>query len=195
MNPPGCQLTYLERMALAWQLTWPAVALDVCWSFLMYVVLGVESGGAEFAYLVPYLLFIAPYLVRRMMRRKYSGFRLKTVGDGGEIAMGYTESFKVMWLLSWRTSVLMLALLFLVSLFGRLLSVQLSTLVPSAKEAPLFNAVGLSIVENGAALILMPLVMPGMFRKQYQGFRVAAERLTGSPPSRTRPRLPGGAAR
>lgn len=170
-----CPLSYRERLGMAWQLTLPAVLTDVIWSFIVYVALDVRAQGAELFYLVPYLLFIAPWLVRRMFRRSYPGFRLKTLRGPAEIHMGYTESFKVMWLLSWRTSILTLASLFGISLFGRFLSVQLSSLVPSSQEAPFINAAGLSLLENTLALFLLPLVMPGMFHKQYQGFRVAVE--------------------
>ncbi|MBL8231978.1 MAG: hypothetical protein JNL98_26015 [Bryobacterales bacterium] len=177
LSIPRSVLTYRERMGLAWQLVWPAIVLDVLWCFGVYLIYETIPPKAELLFVIIYLLAVAPWLVRRMMRGKYPGFRLLTLVDGKETAMGYTESFKVMWLLSWRSSVLMLVALFVVSLFGRFLSFQLSTLVPPAEEAPLFNAIGLSIVENGAALFLVPLVMPGMFHKQYQGFRVSAKRV------------------
>ncbi|HUQ91168.1 MAG TPA: hypothetical protein VM120_05760 [Bryobacteraceae bacterium] len=170
------ELTWGERLGLAWQLAWPAVVLDFIWSFVVHVILDVKSTGVDALYLVPYLLVIAPWLVRRMFRRTYPNFRLKTMIHGAPAPMGYTESFKVMWLLSWRTSVLMLVLLLLVSMALGLVHVQLATLVPSTEEAPFFNTVGLSVFENGAALLLMPLVIPGMFAKRYQGFRVMAER-------------------
>lgn len=182
-------LTYRERLTLAWQLCWPAVAADFVWSFSVYVVLGVQKPGAEILYLIPYLLIVAPWLVRRMFRRSYPGFRLKVLVDGAETPIGYTESFKVMWLLSWRTGVLLLVLLFLVSLFGSLIQVPLASLVPKTEEAPFLNMFGVSVFENGAALFLMPLVMPGMFNKRYQGFRVAVER-TGEPRGAARPLHP-----
>lgn len=174
----SCPLKYRERLTLAWQLAWPAVITDLSWSFTVYVLLEIKSQGAELAYLLPYLLLVAPWLVRRMMRRSYQGFRLKTLRDGLPAEMNYTESFKVMWLLSWRTSILTLAALFAISLFGRFLNVQLAELVPSTQDAPFVNAAGLSLLENTLALFLMPLVVPGMFAKRYEGFRVAAERIT-----------------
>ncbi|MFN7938106.1 MAG: hypothetical protein U0R19_32555 [Bryobacteraceae bacterium] len=185
-----CPLRYAERLGLAWQLTWPAVVTDVLWSFTVYVLLEVKTQGAELMYLIPYLLLVAPWLVRRMMRRSYPGFRLKVLRDGFPAEINYTESFKVMWLLSWRTSILTLGALFGGSFFLRYLNVQLATLVPSSAEAPFLNAAGLSVVENTLALFLMPLVVPGMFAKHYEGFRVAAERITpsasGSPTSSRR---------
>lgn len=174
----SCPLTYAERLTLAWQLTWPAVVTDVTWSFLMYILLGIKSQGAELLYLFPYLLLVAPWLVRRMVVRTYPTFRLRVFRDGFPAEMNYTESFKVMWLLSWRTSILTLGALFGISLFLRYLNVQLATLVPSSQQAPFLNAAGLSLVENSLALFLMPFVVPGMFAKHYQGFRIAAETIT-----------------
>lgn len=173
-------LSYRERMGLAWQLVWPAIALDVVWCVVVYSIYETIPPKAELLFAILYLLGVAPWLVRRMMRRKYPRFRLLTLVDGKETTMGYTESFKVMWLLSWRTSILTLAALFTGSFFLRFLNVQLATLVPSSAEAPFLNAAGLSVVENTLALFLMPLVAPGMFAKQYEGFRVAAERITAS---------------
>lgn len=182
-----CPLRYAERLTLAWQLTWPAVVTDVIWSFTVYVLLEIKQQGAELLYLIPYLLVVAPWLVRRMMRRSYPQFRLKVLRDGLPAEMNYTESFKVMWLLSWRTSILTLGTLFGVSLFGRFLNVQLASMVPSSQDAPFINAAGLSLVENTLAFFLMPFVVPGMFAKRYQGFRVGVERITaavsGSPTS------------
>lgn len=170
------ELTFSERVNMTWQLVWPTVAAQFAWGFTVYVLLGVTSQNAELVFFVPYLLVIAPWLVRRMVRRRYEGFRLKTLVEGTEAPLGFTESFKVMWLLNWRTSVLILGLLLVVSFFGQFLSVQLSTLVPTAQQAPFVNSMGVSLLENAGAMILMPLVMPGMFRKRYQGFRMAVER-------------------
>jgi hypothetical protein len=170
------ELTYGERLLLAWQLTWPAVVFDVFWSFVVHVLFDIRTSGVELLYLIPYLLLVAPCLVRRMVRRPYQGFRLKTLYAGGEGQMGFTESFKVMWLLSWRASVLMLGLLLVVSFFGQFIEMDLASLAPSSSESPFLSQAGVSVVENGAALLLLPLVFPGMFAKRFQGFRVIAER-------------------
>lgn len=176
-----CPLTLGERYSLSWQLTWPLTLLDIATAFVIHVILDIHKPGAELVSEIPNLLLVAPWIVRLMMRRPYPGFRLKTLVDGREAAMGYTESFKVMWLLSWRTEILMLVLLLIVSFFLRFVNVQLSSLVPSTEESPFISALGLSLVMNAAALILMPFVMPGMFSKKYQGFRIAAERVQPQP--------------
>lgn len=180
-------LTFSERLQLAWQLAWPAVVFDIFWSFLIHVVFNIHATGVELIYLIPYLLFVAPWLVRRMVRRRYEGFRLKTVFAEGEGEMGFSESFKAMWLLSWRTSVLMIGLLLVVSFFLQFLKVDLASLAPSSREAPFLNQAGVSIVENAAALLLMPLVLPGLFQKRFQGFRVIAERIPAVQPLRPSP--------
>jgi hypothetical protein len=163
-------------LSLSWQLTWPAVILDVLWSTFTNVILDLHDPSIELAFAIPYLLLVGPWLVRRMFERSYPGFTLKTLRAGAPVRMGHTEGFKLFWLLSWRVMVLMLALLLVVSFFLRFLKMNLSSMVPNAQEAPLFNAIGLTVVENAASLVLLPLVMPGMFAKRYQGFRVAAER-------------------
>src|SRR5262249_37396707 len=156
---------YRERVGLAWQLTWPTVLVDIGMAFLLHVMLEVQTQGAELLSEIPNLLIVAPWLVRRMMRREHPGFQLKTLRDGVPVQMNYTESFTVMWLLSWRTIFPMLALLLFVSFFLRFLHVQLSTLVPSSQEAPFLNAVGVSVLESTAGVFLMPLIMPGLFHK------------------------------
>ncbi len=169
-------LTYRERLGLSWRLVWPIFLLEILWDFLALVILEIRSPGIEYLPGIPTLFLISPYLVRRMMAAKHPGFRLNTLRYGVPAAMNYTESFKAMWLLMWRTQIVaMLLLLPLISLFGQLLNVQLSTLVP--KDAPFFNAVGQSVVLNAAELFLMPLVMPGMFHKRYKGFRLTAARV------------------
>jgi hypothetical protein len=178
----SCPLTLSERYSLAWQLTWPLTLIDIGIAFIIHVILDIHKPGAELVSEIPNLLIIAPWIIRLMMRRSYPGFRLKTLVDGAPAQMGYTESFKVMWLLSWRTEMLMLVLLLVVSFFLRFVNVQLSSLVPSTEESPFLSALGLSLVLNAAALILMPFVIPGMFSKKYQGFRIVAERITAQPP-------------
>jgi hypothetical protein len=177
----SCPLTFGERYSLAWQLTWPLTLIDIGIAFIIHVVLDIHKPGAELVSEIPNLLIIAPWIVRLMMRRSYPGFRLKTLVNGTPAEMGYTESFKVMWLLSWRTEVLMLVLLLVVSFFLRFVNVQLASLVPSTEESPFLSALGLSLVLNAAALILMPFVIPGMFSKKYQGFRIVAERIAPQP--------------
>lgn len=181
-----CELTYRERLRLEWELAWPAFLIDLGVIGFAYMIVGPKITDLYIAYALIALLTVYPFLVRRMVKLKYDGFRLKTVNDDGqEFPMGYTESFKVAWLLGWRTEILSYAALFIISPLAQLLPFQLSTMVPSTSEAPLFNIIGLSMVSVMAGLSLGPFVMPGMFSKHYQGFRLLAERVTAVPTSRS----------
>ena len=181
----SCPLTLGERFSLSWQLTWPLALIDIGIAFVIHVILDIHKPGAELVSEIPNLLLIAPWIVRRTMRRSHPGFRLKTLIGGVPAQMGYTESFKVMWLLSWRTEILMILLLLVVSFFLRFVNVQLASLVPSTEESPFISSLGLTLVLNSAALVLLPFVMPGMFSKRYQGFRITAERIAPAPVPRT----------
>jgi hypothetical protein len=176
-------LTYRERLGLSWGLVWPIFMIEILWAVVTHLMLERHDPGIEFLPEIPSLFLISPYLIRRMMSAKHPGFRLTTLRYGEPAVMNYTESFKAMWLLMWRTEVVALLLVLLISMFARYLNVQLSTLVPSAKDAPFFNAVGTALVLNGAGLFLMPLVMPGMFHKRYQGFRITATRVEAALPA------------
>ncbi len=184
-----CPLTYREMLGLAWQLTWPAITADIIWSVVTKGIFEAENQAVEAAFAIPFLLFLGPYLVRRMFRRKYEGFQLKAFRRGQPADLSHAEGFKAFWLLSWRVLVPMLAFLLVVSFFLRFVKVDLASLVPSSKEAPIFNAIGLSLVENTTGFFLLPLIMPGMFAKRYQGFRLVAERTPATTaPAKPKPR-------
>jgi len=75
----------------------------------------------------------------------------------------------VMWLLAWRSLVLALAALLALSLALRvtgLNSYRFST------QDPVANSLGLSLVEDCSDLVLFPLLIPGVLRKGYRGFRL-----------------------
>lgn len=182
-----CELSYPERLRLAWQLAWPVFLLDLLVIGVAYAIVGPKLTDLYVAYALLAMLIVYPFVVRRMVKLRYPGFRLKMTRDGAEAEMGYTESFKVAWLLGWRTEILSYLVLFIVSPLAQLLPFQLSSLVPSTQEAPLFNIIGLSLFSVLAGLVLSPLVMPGMFSKQYQGFRLVAERAAAAPVSRRAP--------
>jgi hypothetical protein len=176
----ACELRFPERFQMAWQLTWPTLVVDTTWALLVHGAMGVESQGAMLAHEFLSLLVVAPWLVRRMVGLRYPAFRLKTLFADGEGKMSYTESFKVMWLLSWRTTALaMFLLLPVVAAAVKLTGINLTSLVPSG-GSEIVNQIGLSLVMNSASLVLLPLVIPGMFAKRYQGFRVVPERLSAA---------------
>lgn len=176
MNLFACDLTFSERYRMAWQVTWPTIAVDTAWAVLVHGLLQIEGQAPLLFHEFFSLFLVAPFLVRRMVGLKYPEFRIKTLFADGEGRMGYTESFKVMWLLSWRTTVLaMFLLLPVVAVVVKITGINLQSLAPSG-GSELVNQIGLSLVLNSASFVLMPLVIPGMFAKRYQGFRVLPER-------------------
>ena len=180
MNLLACDLNFSERYRMAWQLTWPTIVVDFAWALLVHGLLEVEGQGPMLVHEFFSLFLVAPFLVRRMVGLPYPGFRIKTLFADGEGRMGYTESFKVMWLLSWRTTVAaMFLLLPVVAALLKITGLNVQALAPSGGSEAI-NQMGLSLVLNSASFVLMPLVIPGMFAKRYQGFRVVPERTTAA---------------
>lgn len=171
-----CGLSYREMLGMSWQLAWPSFLLYLAWTLVAQGVLDIGSGASEISFGIPYLLIIAPWLVRRMFRRSYVGFRLLAMREH-EIEMGHAESFKVMWLLNWRMLVPLMLLLLLLSSLLQFVKVDLASMVPKSSEAPILNSLGASFLETLAGLFLTPFVIPGMFAKRYDGFRIGIERL------------------
>jgi hypothetical protein len=58
---------------------------------------------------------------------------------------------------------------------------------------PLENALGLSVVDSLASLVLTPLLIPGMLRKKYRGFRLELKEFV--PPQPTKAPRPVKASR
>lgn len=180
MNLLACDLSFSERYQMAWQVTWPTIAVDFAWAMLVHGLLEVEGQGPMLVHEFFSLFVVAPFLVRRMVALQYPGFRIKTLFADGEGRMGYSESFKVMWLLSWRTTVAAIFLLLpVVAAFLKVTGLDVQSLAPSAGSEAL-NQIGLSLVLNSASFVLMPLIIPGMFTKRYQGFRVLPERASAA---------------
>jgi hypothetical protein len=81
----------------------------------------------------------------------------------------YQQSLKVMWLILWRSLVLSLAALVVVSLIFRLLGVNSFGV---GEQNPLGNNLGLTAVDALTTLVFAPFIIPGMLRKRYRGFRL-----------------------
>ncbi|MDX1978760.1 MAG: hypothetical protein SFV51_00725 [Bryobacteraceae bacterium] len=178
-----CDLSFGERFALAWRLAWRIALIDVAVLSVAFLFLGTRLNDVFVAYSLIATLVVYPFVVRQVIPRRYEQFRVRVLSDGEETEMDYTQSFKVAWLLGWRSELLVYALLLVISPLAQLLPFQLSSLVPKAQEAPWTNVVGLSLLMNLAGLILWPLVMPGMLSKRYNGFHLAVDR------NRTAPRV------
>jgi hypothetical protein len=183
-----CNLSFGERFALAWKLVWRIALIDIAILSLVFLVLGARINDIFVGYSLFATLVVYPFVVRQVIPKRYDDFRIKVLSDGDETTMDYTQSFKVAWLLGWRSELLVYVLLLLISPLAQLLPFQLSGLVPKAQEAPWINVVGLSLLMNLAGLILWPVVMPGMLSKQYRGFHLEVERKTAEvrPPKRAK---------
>jgi len=124
--------------------------------------------------------FVAsPWVIRRAFRRSYEGMRIEVTRGEDRAPLRYQESLKVMWLLAWRSMVLGLAALLVVSLALRVLGVSARRF---ATDSPLGNALGLSAVDAVTSLAFTPLLVPAMLRKRYKGFRLELQPVAVEPP-------------
>jgi hypothetical protein len=156
------RMSYRDRFRLAWELTWPMAVIDVA---VVLVIHGLfETGGETWDSLWAVASFFtaAPWVVRRALRRKYGRWRVMPPLD-------YQRSLKVMWLLAWRTLALSLAALLVVSFIVRAIGGGPHTF---RDASPLINNLALSAIDALSTLVLTPLLIPGMLRKHYRGFRL-----------------------
>jgi hypothetical protein len=174
---------FRKRFRLAWELTWPFALIDLSVVLLLHGVLAVSGETGDAIWAVASFFLVSPWVIRRALRREYGGSRIVVLRGGAvSFGLGYQESLKVMWLLAWRSLVLALAALLAISLALRvtgLNSYRFST------QDPVTNSLGLSLVEDGADLVLFPFLIPGMLRKRYRGFRLE---LQAPEPKPLRPR-------
>jgi hypothetical protein len=74
-----------------------------------------------------------------------------------------------MWLLAWRSMVLGLCALLIVSLALKVAGMGTRRI---AVDSPLGNALGLSVVDALTSLLFTPLLVGAMLRTKYRGFRL-----------------------
>jgi hypothetical protein len=186
-------MNFRERYRWTWQYVWPMTAIELGWSCLSYLTYS-ESWyvAAEAIHMVLAFFVIAPWACRRALALKYPSFAILTFGYGSTTPkrISYLESFKVAWLLGWRSGVLGILLLLAISmvftqaktLFGMAFSDRVSGGGVSASNALILT--GLDFVSN---IILIPLLIPSMLKKKYHGFhleRAGIQAVTISPPPR-----------
>ena len=169
-------------------------AIELGWSGISYLAYG-ESwyAAAEAIHMVVAFFVIAPWACRRALALKYSTFSILTFGYGSTTPkrISYLESFKVAWLLGWRSGVLGILLLLAISLvftqaktlFGMAFSDRVSGGGVSAS-----NALILTALDFASNMILIPLLIPGMLKKKYHGFHL--ERTENQPVSAQTARSP-----
>jgi hypothetical protein len=169
------KLSYVDRLRVAWEIIWPSTLIETAWAVLFYGLLEADYQTLEAVHLVLSFFLILPFIVRRMIRKPYPGFRLQVLRNEQDANIGYQESLKVMWLLSWRTLALMLLSLLPVSfVLSKLLDRQIKDLFAFASGSPFANAMGLTIFDAIGNAVFLPLVIPGMLKKRYKGFRIEA---------------------
>ena len=160
-------LSYRLRLRMAWELTWPLALLDFLLVFVFHGIFDTAAETWDSIWAVVSFLAVSPWVVRRALRRRYG--RLRVVVSGSPRALRYQESLKVMWLLAWRTLVLSLVSLLVISLVLRLAGLRSRAFT---NEDPLWNSLGLSAADAVSSLVFAPLLIPGMLRKRFKGFHL-----------------------
>lgn len=171
-------MNFRERYVWTWQYVWPMTAIELGWSCFSYLSFA-ESwyAAAEAIHMVAAFFVIAPWACRRALALSYPRFRILTFGYGSATpkSISYLESFKVAWLLGWRSGVLGILLLLAISLvftqaktlFGMVVSDRVS-----GSSASAWNALILSALDFASNMLLVPLLIPGMLKKKYHGFHL-----------------------
>ena len=158
--------SFQQRLRLAWELTWPVAAIDLAVMLVVHGVLNVTGDSFDSVWALGVILVVSPWAVRRAFGLPYGGRRIQ-VAPGG--SLGYSESLKVMWLLAWRSLIIVFLAILVFSALLRAFGFQ-SLRLPGL--SPLSNAVGLSMVDSVIGLGATPFLIPGMLRKKYKGFRL-----------------------
>jgi hypothetical protein len=168
------RLSFRERLRLAWELTWPLSLIDLAMVVVIHGAINAQGEVLDSLWALVAFFGVSPWVVRRALAQPDKTWRVEAVSRGVAAAkLTYQQSLKVMWLLSWRTIPLALAALFVFSALFKLLGVSVSGI--SAQD-PLVNAAALSLVDFLTSMVLYPLLIPGMLKKRYRGFRLEVKR-------------------
>ncbi len=157
-------MSFRERLHMAWELTWPMALIDVLFVLTFHALLDFQGETADSIWAFVSFFTVSPWVVRRALRMKYGRWHV-------EPRLTYQQSLKVMWLLMWRSLVLSLAALLVVSLFLRVIGVDSQTI---GEQGPLANNLGLSLADALSSLVFFPILIPSMLRKKYRGFHLQA---------------------
>jgi hypothetical protein len=174
------RLTFRERWRMSWELTWPLALMDAAVMVAIHGVIEAQGETLDSIWAVVAFLAASPWVVHRALARRYGAWDIIVrSGEQERARLNYTESFKAMWLLAWRTLPLALLAALAISALLRLLRIPTSVI---DTQDPLANALGLSIVDSVASLVLTPFLIPGMLRKKYRGFRLELKEFVPPPP-------------
>ncbi len=159
------KLSFRDRFLLAWELTWPLALMDLVVVVIIHGVMDVQGETLDSIWAVAAFFVASPWVIRWAFRRH----RIEASRGAESGPLAYQESLKVMWLLAWRSTVLMLLAVVVLSGLLRLTGWTAHDLAP---QSPLTNALGLSAVDAMVSLAFTPFLIPGMLRKKYRGFRL-----------------------
>lgn len=179
------RLTLRQRLIMTWEMTWPLALLDLAVVIVLHGMIEVQGEAADSIWAVLEFFAISPWVVRRALKRSYGAQRVAVLHHAEEgPALTYQESLKVMWLIAWRSTVLSLLGLLVISLLLRVAA-------PNAThnfntDDPYKNALGLSAVDTIASLVFTPLLIPGMLRKRFRGFHLEVREARSKVPSKAR---------
>jgi hypothetical protein len=155
---------------MAWEMTWPLAALDLAVVLTIHGVLDPQTETLDSVWAVIGFFVVSPWVVRRALSQRYGSVRIAVVSQGADRSrLTYQQSLKVMWLLAWRSTVLALVALLVLSALFRLAGIQAGDL---PAQGPLVNALGLSAVDAVTSLLFFPFLIPGMVRKKYRDFHL-----------------------
>lgn len=147
-------------------MTWPLALIDLIAVFVIHAVVEARDEKLDALWAVVSLLVVGPYVVRSALAQRYSGYEISP-------PVTWQQSLKVMWLLAWRSEVLGLAAIMLVS---SLLSLAPAWRASVTTTDPLVNNIGLSLVDAVSNLLFYPLLIPAMLCKRYRGFHLSVRK-------------------
>jgi hypothetical protein len=166
--------TLRQRLLMTWELTWPLALMDLSVVVILHGMLDVQGETGDSIWAVAAFFAVSPWVVRRAFARAYDKRRVIVMhGAEKQARLTYQESLKVMWLIAWRSTVLSLAALLVIS--GVLRFAAPNAIREFDTPDPYRNALGLSAVDTLTSLAFTPLLIPGMLRKRFKGFHLAWE--------------------
>ena len=109
--------SFRDRLRMTWELTWPLAALDLAVVTVIHGVLDAQGETLDSVWAVAGFFVVSPWVIRRALARAYANRQAVAISRDGEerARLSYQQSLKVMWLLAWRSTVMALAALLLVS--------------------------------------------------------------------------------
>jgi hypothetical protein len=162
--------SFRDRFRMTWEMTWPLAVLDFAVVTVIHGMLDVQGETLDSIWALVGFFVVSPWVVRRALRRRYGNHQAAaTTREGKERRLTYQQSLKVLWLLVWRSTVMALAALLVVS--GLLHFAGIAARDFPA-QGPLVNAFGLSAVDALTSLVFFPFLIPGMLRKRYRDFHL-----------------------